>query len=105
LTLEDWRRRIDELDRKLVELLNQRARLALRIADTKRAIGLSNRCPDREEEVLQNVSAHNRGPLDGEAIRRILRAVMAECLRLEEVASGDRGDEAGRDPTADRGGK
>jgi len=105
LTLEDWRRRIDELDRKLVELLNQRARLALRIADAKRAIGLSNRCLDREAEVLQNALAHNRGPLNEVAIRRILRAVMAECLRLEEVASGDRGDEAGRDQGTDRGRK
>ena len=103
MTLEDWRRRIDELDRKLVKLLNQRARVALRIAHEKKVLGLSNRCPDREEEVLRNAIAHNPGPLDGEAIRRILQAVMAECLRLEEVASGDPGDEAGRDPRTDRG--
>ncbi|MCD5409012.1 chorismate mutase [Candidatus Bipolaricaulota bacterium] len=93
------------MDLKLVELLNQRARMALRIAEAKRAIGLSNRCPDREKEVLRNAAAHNPGPLDEVAIRRILRAVMAECLRLEEVATGDRGDEAGRDPPADRGRK
>jgi hypothetical protein len=53
--------------------------------------------------VLRNAVAHNPGPLDGEAIRRIFRAVIAECLKLEEVASGDLGDEAGRDPGTDRG--
>ena len=45
MTLSDWRRQIDEIDRKLVELLNQRSRCALEIGKLKQAAthGLSRR--------------------------------------------------------------
>jgi len=63
MNLSDWRRRIDELDKKLVELLNERSRCALEIGKIKQAERLPLYQPDREREVLQNAERHNAGPL------------------------------------------
>ncbi len=40
MTIDDWRRKIDEIDRKLVELLNERSRCALEIGRLKRVESL-----------------------------------------------------------------
>ncbi len=56
-SIEDWRRRIDEIDRQLVELLNERARCAIEIGRLKRAVGLPLYQPDREKEVLKTPNA------------------------------------------------
>jgi len=105
LSIDALRRRVDELDRRLVRLLNERATLALQIAAEKRAAGMPLNSPGREREVLGNVSANNPGPLDPDAICRIFKAIIAECLRLEEVMVCDRGDEAGGHPSPDSRGE
>jgi len=70
MSLGDWRRRIDEIDRKLVELLNERSRCALEIGRIKQAEHLPLYQPDREREVLENAEKANPGPLSDAAIRR-----------------------------------
>lgn len=105
MSIERLRGCIDELDRKLVELLNERARLALKIAEKKRVAGLPLNSPERESQVLENATASNHGPLPREAIQRIFRAVIAECRALEEVMAFDRGDEARGHPGPDSRGE
>ena len=63
MTLSDWRRQIDEIDRKLVELLNQRSRCALEVGKIKQAENLPLYQPEREREVLENAERINSGPL------------------------------------------
>ena len=63
MDIADWRKRIDELDRKLVELLNQRAQCAVEIGRLKRHTNLPVYEPDRERIILENVCRLNRGPL------------------------------------------
>ncbi len=53
MSLSDWRRQIDEIDRKLVELLNQRSRCALEVGKIKQAENLPLYQPEREREVLE----------------------------------------------------
>ena len=60
-TLEDLRKRIDEINLKLVTLFNQRARLAQQIGQLKHADGAPIYQPVRERQVLDRVVAHNRG--------------------------------------------
>ena len=67
MTLADWRRRIDEIDSKLVELLNARSRCALEIGKLKQAANLPLYQPEREKEVLQNAERSNPGPLSNAA--------------------------------------
>ena len=86
MTLSDWRRQIDEIDRKLVELLNQRSRCALEIGKLKQAANLPLYQPDREQEVLQKAEASNSGPLTDAAIRRLFERIIDEARSIEREA-------------------
>ena len=72
---------IDDLDRRVVDLLNERAALASAIGKLK-GDGPVYR-PEREAEVLRNVAAASKGPLSGEALGRIYTEVMSACRALE----------------------
>ncbi len=63
MDISDWRKKIDDLDRKLVELLNQRASAAMEIGRLKRNTDLPIYEPDREREVIANAQRANQGPL------------------------------------------
>ena len=88
MTIEDWRERIDEIDRKLVELLNERTRCAIEIAKIKRTGNLRVFDPERERQVIRSVQGQNSGPLDDEGLRRLFERVIDECRRLEHRLSG-----------------
>ncbi|WP_022947855.1 prephenate dehydratase [Methylohalobius crimeensis] len=84
--LRELRRRIDAIDAELLRLLNERAELALQVAEVKRAAG-DDDCfyrPDREAEVLRRIKAKNPGPLDDDVAVRIFREIMSACLALEK---------------------
>lgn len=91
MSLADWRRRIDELDKKLVELLNERSRCALEIGKLKQAAKLPLYQPERENEVLANAESNNSGPLTDAAIRRLFERIIDEARAAERDAmhSGD----------------
>ena len=48
MDIADWRKKIDELDRRLVEMLNQRAQAAHEIGKLKRTVGMPIYEPDRD---------------------------------------------------------
>jgi chorismate mutase / prephenate dehydratase len=82
--LRRLRRRIDALDRRIVELLNQRAELALDVGQAKRAAGRRGvRDLDREREVLLRVSMANTGPTPQADLLALYRRLMAIARRLE----------------------
>ena len=85
--IETLRERIDAIDRQLVQLLNERARCALEVGWKKEASGQPIYQPTREAEVLANVRAMNRGPLDDEALTRLFERIIDEARRLERLAS------------------
>ena len=74
---------IDELDRKILELLNERATHAQAIG-TLKGTGDAYR-PDREARVLARLRAANSGPLSNEAVTGIFRQTMSACLALEQT--------------------
>ena len=76
MDIEDWRKKIDELDRKLVELLSERARAAVEIGRLKRDTSLPIYEPDRERTVFSNVQEANPGPLTGRDLVRIYERIM-----------------------------
>ena len=86
MNLSDWRRRIDELDRKLVELLNERSQCALEIGKLKQQENVPLYQPEREKEVLQNAEKNNRGPLSDAAIRRLFERIIDEARAAERSA-------------------
>jgi chorismate mutase len=84
-TMEDWRRRIDEIDLQLVELFNERTKCAIEIGHIKKRLGLEIYSPKREAQVIANVTEANAGPLDAEAIRRLFERVIDEARRIERI--------------------
>ena len=81
--LEDWRRKIDEIDRQLVKLLNERSRCAVEIGHLKKKLNLAAWQPDREAQILRNIVKSNPGPLDDAAVRRLFERIIDEARSLE----------------------
>ncbi len=81
--IEHLRLKIDQIDRKMVKLINQRALYANKIGDIKRQLGMPVYVPEREVQVLENVKKSNPGPLSNEAIGRIYERIIDESRRLE----------------------
>jgi chorismate mutase-like protein len=93
MSLADWRRRIDEIDRQLVELLNERSRCALELGKLKQQANLPLYQPDREKEVLENAEQNNKGPLTDAAIRRLFERIIDEARSAERLAMHPDGDQ------------
>ena len=81
--IEDWRRKIDQIDAQILKLLNRRTRCAIALGQEKKRRGLPIRVPKRERELLKRLAAKNSGPLDHVAVRRIFKVIIAESRRLE----------------------
>ena len=77
------RKKIDQIDEKVVDLLNDRAALALRIGQSKSLSNQEVYVPNREQEILQRLSDLSRGPLPAATIRSIYREVISGCRSLE----------------------
>lgn len=88
MDIADWRTQIDELDRKLVELLNQRARAAHEIGKLKRDTQMPIYEPDREKTIHENVRRMNQGPLSELDITQIYERIIDIMRRIqrEEIA-------------------
>jgi len=92
MDIEDWRKKIDELDRRLVELLSERARAAVAIGKLKRNTAMPIYEPDRERIVFANVQEVNPGPLPGRDLVRIYERiidVMRNIQKEEIVTKGE----------------
>ncbi len=89
MSVEDWRRKIDEIDRKLVELLNERSRCVLEIGRIKKQDGSPLYQPDRERQVLAAAEQANRGPLSEAAIRRLFERILDEARSVERAVMHD----------------
>src|SRR5208337_4144883 len=86
MNIFDWRRRIDEIDKKLVKLLNDRSQCALEIGRIKQESNIPLYQPDRENEVLENAENENKGPLTDAAIRRLFERIIDEARSAERLA-------------------
>ena len=86
MNISDWRRRMDEIDKKLVELLNERCKCALEIGHLKQEANIPLYQPAREKEVLANAENNNQGPLSHDAIRRLFERIIDEARSAERVA-------------------
>jgi chorismate mutase-like protein len=80
-----WRDRIDAIDQELVKLLNERAHSAEEIGKLKLRLGLDAYSPEREKEVMHNVTKANPGPLSFEAIKRLFERIIDESRSVERV--------------------
>jgi chorismate mutase len=77
------RARIDDVDLQILELLNQRTLVAQEIGQIKQAASLPVYEPKREDLVYQNVTAHNKGPLPNDAVRRVFERIIDEMRKVQ----------------------
>jgi chorismate mutase/prephenate dehydratase len=92
--LRRLRRRIDALDRRIVALLNERARLAREAGQAKSKAGRAVRDAEREREILLRVTMANEGPLPQADLLALYRRLFAATRDLER-----------RDRASDRDGR
>jgi chorismate mutase len=83
-SIADWRKKIDELDRKLVELINERARCAQEIGRLKRNTEMPIYEPDRERTIFENAHRENKGPLPDRELTRIFERLIDVMRKLQE---------------------
>jgi chorismate mutase/prephenate dehydratase len=83
MSLDDHRKRIDDIDDRILDLLDQRARVVADIARAKQEANLPTYDPERERQVLGRLAARE-GPFPKEAIRAVYREIMSASLALEE---------------------
>jgi chorismate mutase len=96
MDIADWRKKIDELDGRLVELLSERARAAIEIGRLKRDRNLPIYEPERERMVFENVQEMNRGPLPGRDLVRIFERIMDVMRNIQKqgIGAGEDGAKA-----------
>ena len=89
MDIEDWRKKIDELDRQIVALINERAKAAQAIGLLKQADALPIYEPGREKVIFQNVRAANRGPLPDIELTHIYERIIdvMRAMQKNELAS------------------
>ncbi|MGA2569128.1 MAG: chorismate mutase [Terracidiphilus sp.] len=89
MTIEELRIRIDALDRQLVELISERARVVQIIGHLKAATSLPVYEPDREKVIYANVRAANKGPLPDIELTHIYERIIdvMRALQRNELAS------------------
>jgi chorismate mutase-like protein len=77
------RERIDDVDRRIIALLNERTSVVEEIGRIKGAAELAVYEPKREEQVFQNVAGSNHGPLSQEAAKRIFERIIDEMRKIQ----------------------
>ena len=90
--LEECRVRIDDVDRRLVALLNERTRVVEEIGRVKREAQMPIYEPKREDAVFRNVIQSNSGPLTPEALKRVFERIIDEMRTIQRVRMESHGD-------------
>ena len=83
MSLDELRKRIDELDYQLVKLLNERARVVVDIGKLKNKTDKPVYAPDREKDVFARIIKANEGPLPDKCLTAIWRELMSGSFVLE----------------------
>jgi len=79
------RSRIDEIDDRVLSLVNERAELARQIGQLKGGTPVYR--PEREAQVLRRLRASNPGPLPGESVEQLFTEVISACRAVEHILS------------------
>ena len=83
MDIAGWRRKLDRLDRKLVRMLNQRARAAQEIGRLKARTAMPIYEPGREQMVFKNALRANRGPFPDHELKRVFEEIIGVMRRLQ----------------------
>ena len=86
--LKPIRSEIDKIDEQILRLLNERARLAKKVGEVKKELGIEVHAPEREREIINRMMKLNKElygeEFPTEAIVHIYREIISACLSLEK---------------------
>ena len=82
--IKSLRAQIDGLNLEILELLSRRAELAEAIGELQTALGLSHYDPAREQQMLERLTAANRGPFSNAAVKSLFKQVFQASMHLEQ---------------------
>jgi chorismate mutase len=105
MDISDWRKKVDELDRKLAALLNERAAAVVEIGRLKRNTSMPIYEPDRERTVIANVQSSSTGPLSERDLAQIyerIMDVMRSIQKHEIVPDGEQISQRGENDPGKR---
>ena len=83
-TLDELRRKIDELDTRIVSLLNERYQTVKKVGAFKKGTASAIYVPERERKVYEKVCRLNDGPMKDVTLFAIYREIMSGALALEQ---------------------
>ena len=90
--LSDCRDRIDAVDCRILDLLNERTRIVEEIGQIKKAARMPVYEPTREDQVYRNIVENNRGPLSGDAVKRVFERIIDEMRKVQRVRMESNGE-------------
>lgn len=82
--LEKLRKKINEIDNEILNLLNKRSEIVIEIAHIKRNEKAKFYSPEREREILERLTSLNKGLFPNETLKVIFREILSASLSLEE---------------------
>ena len=83
--LEEFRVVIDQIDRRIVALLNERTEIVECIGRVKRECQMPVYEPRREDQVFANIAEANHGPISHEAVRRVFERIIDEMRGIQRA--------------------
>ena len=87
--LDRLRAKIDEIDERILKLLNRRAKIARQIGDAKNRMKDGNAGltvfyrPDRERMIIRRLENDNPGPFPNQSIPAVFKEIISACRSLE----------------------
>lgn len=96
--LADCRDQIDQVDIKILELLNERTRVVEQIGLIKQQMSMPIYEPKREEEVYRNIREHNKGPMPSDSVKRVFERIIDEMRQVQRLRMLERARGASTDP-------
>lgn len=84
-TIDDYRKKIDEIDDTILRLLNERASIVIQIGKIKQSQNKPLYVPSREKAIYERLKALNTGPFPNSSLKIVFREIISASLSLEEV--------------------
>ena len=84
MDIADWRKKIDELDERIVQLISERAKAAEAIGELKRKQAKPVYEPSREQQVFEHVRAVNPGPLGDTELQHVYERIVDVMRSLQK---------------------
>ncbi|MCB1042157.1 MAG: prephenate dehydratase [Acidobacteria bacterium] len=83
MSIAELRQKIDDIDDRILDLLNQRAGIVIEVGKIKTKAQQELYVPSRERTIFERLSSTNPGPFPNDSIRKVFREIISASLSLE----------------------